>query len=381
MHRYKTQWVLSLALVVILCGFSGQQSDNEWELSVVERGEVHEGWYFGAGETVRIEGTVNGDVYAAASRIEITGTVNGDVLAAGGTVEISGTVTEDVRAAGGSVRISGTVEGNCTLAGGELDVTRDGLVKDNVLGFGGTIRISGKTEGELKVAGGELVVRGEVGRDLHFEGGKLQIRDGATVGGNATIYIGDADDADIADGAVAGTVTIKTRDDNGEPTILGAPSGTFWFNLVYGLSLMFMALVFALVMPVKTLEARAMLTQSFGMTVLWGFLGLIAVPVAVVVLFVLVIGIPLGLFVLVLYLWFLYLSQLSLPLLASSWIAKGESIRGWRLFWPIALGVVVLQLLMLIPYLGFLVWLLGAFLGMGVFLRLVSKVLTTTSKG
>ncbi|MBE0555739.1 MAG: polymer-forming cytoskeletal protein, partial [Proteobacteria bacterium] len=242
------------------------------------------------------------------------------------------------RAAGGSVRISGRVEGNCTLAGGELIVTKEGIVKDNVLAVGGTIRIAGKTEAELKVACEELEVTGEVGRDLDFAGGSVNIREGAVVGGNATIYIAELNQANIADGAVAGTVSIKIQDEDEAATVLGARAGTFWFTLLYGLSLILMALLLALVLPAKTLEARAMLTRSFGMTFLWGFLGLIAVPVAVALLCVLVIGIPLGLFVLAVYLWFLYLSQLSLPLLASSWIAKGETLRGWGLFWPIAAG-------------------------------------------
>lgn len=380
MNRFQRFWYYFVAMGFLLAGCGGDRADRSEEISILERSEVHEGWYFAAGQTVLIEGTVNGDVYAAGGEIEITGTVNGDVLVAGGTVNINGTVSEDVRAAGGTVRINGTVDGNCTMTGGLVVVGSQGLVKDNLLAMGGTIRISGRAEKQVKVFCEELTISGTVGQDLHFAGERIEVLEGSTIGGDATIDLSDKENAHIAEGAVRGKATIRLEEDRPAPAVVAAKGGSYLFGLLYALSLILMAVLTVYVLPKKTQEARTFVKEGFGMTFLWGFLGLIGVPLAVVLLMIVIVGIPLGLFVLVLYLWFLYLSQLSLPLLASTWITKDATARGWKLFWPIALGVIVLQLLMMIPYLGFLLWLVGAILGMGAILRLVASSLAMASK-
>jgi len=305
---------------------------------------------------------------------------DGDVLVAGGTVEISGTVTEDVRAAGGTIRINGTVDGNCTIAGGSLVVGSEGVVKDNLLAMGGTIRISGRAEKEVKVFCEELTISGTVGQDLHFAGERIEVLEGSTIGGDATIDLSERENAHIAEGAVRGNTTIRLEDERPASAVAAANGGSYLFRLLYALSLILMAALSVYVLPKKTQEATVLVREGFGMTFLWGFLGLLVVPLAIVLLMIVIVGIPLGLFVLALYLWFLYLSQLSLPLVASTWVTKDATVRGWKLFWPMGLGVVILQLVMLIPYLGFLVWLVGAILGTGALLRLVWSSLALASK-
>ena len=86
-----------------------------------------------------------------------------------------------------------------------------------------------------------------------------------------------------------------------------------------------------------------------------------------------VIGIPLALFVLFLYCWFLYLTQLSLPLVIGWWIRKGAALKGWELFWPLAVSVVVVQLLTLVPYVRGLLLLAGLILGFGMLLLIVKR--------
>jgi hypothetical protein len=375
MKRIISFSTLGAALVFCAGIFGGCQASEEHARSVLKAGEVHEGWYFAAGQTVLIEGTVNGDVYVAGGEVEIAGRVNGDVLVAGGSVEVSGIVSQDVRAGGGTVRVSGTVDGNCTLAGGNVVLASDAVVKQNVLALAGSVRISGRVAKELKVAGGELNVSGDVGEDLTFYGDKVQIMDGARVGGKATFTVEDSNNVSVAQGTVPAGVEIKTRALEAKAPAFEDKGAGYLFGALYTVSLILMALLVAYVFPRKMREAKVLVKGGFGMTFLWGFLGVLGLPVVVVILLVVVVGIPLGLFVLVLYLWFLYLSQLSLPLLASAWIVKDEAPPGWKLFWPVALSVIVLQLLMLIPYVGFLLWLVGAILGMGVFLRLTGEAI------
>jgi hypothetical protein len=69
---------------------------------------------------------------------------------------------------------------------------------------------------------------------------------------------------------------------------------------------------------------------------------------------------------LTLYGWMIYLSQLSLPLLVGRWIYGAAPASGWRQFWMIATGVVIVQLLVAIPYIGFLFVLANMLFGLGI---------------
>src|SRR3989344_7228032 len=54
------------------------------EIVTLAKDEVIDRDFFGAGQVVEINGTVNGDVYAAGGEVTVSGVVNGDVLVAGG---------------------------------------------------------------------------------------------------------------------------------------------------------------------------------------------------------------------------------------------------------------------------------------------------------
>jgi hypothetical protein len=89
------------------------------------------------------------------------------------------------------------------------------------------------------------------------------------------------------------------------------------------------------------------------------------IPVAAVVLCATVVGVPLGLFVLVIYLWLLYLSQLTLGVALADILVGVDGKAGWRLFFGVALGLLVVQFLTYIPYLKTLIALAGLVMGLG----------------
>ena len=94
---------LLFGLVAVSCNGWEHQQDRKTKRVSLGANEVHNGWYFGAGDEVVIEGTVNGDAYVAGGYVEIDGTINGDLLVAGGMVTINGKVTDHVRGAGGTI--------------------------------------------------------------------------------------------------------------------------------------------------------------------------------------------------------------------------------------------------------------------------------------
>ena len=73
---------LSLGLMAFACdGWQYRQERGHRRVLVAEN-EVHDGWFFGGGDQVVVEGTINGDAYVAGGTVEIDGTINGDLIAA-----------------------------------------------------------------------------------------------------------------------------------------------------------------------------------------------------------------------------------------------------------------------------------------------------------
>ncbi len=364
-------------LLLFVTGFSTQYKADR--RVVLPEGEVHEGWFFAAGGEVIIEGTVNGDVYAAGALVEVSGTINGDLLAAGGQVTVTGNVNEDIRVGGGTVRVEGNVGGSCTAAGGTVVLGKSARIQDNFLAAGGNVRLSGDVAREAMITAGEMSLSGSVGRNLKFSGEQLSLYEGANVGGDLQVSVADSEKVSIVPGTVKGTVTMDIR--RAEPSFAPSMGAVrVWGKTVYILMLLVTAFAAVLLFPRQVRTAGSLLSDSLGKTALWGIIGLVVIPVAAFILLITLIGIPLGIFLMALYLWFLFLSQLSLPVLFGELIGGDPKARGWKLFWPIGVGVVIVQLVTAVPYLGFLVVLAGVILGLGALQILVSGAMKATVK-
>ncbi|MEX0699791.1 MAG: polymer-forming cytoskeletal protein, partial [Acidimicrobiia bacterium] len=82
-----------------------------------------------AGNTVRVEGRIEGDLYAVAfNEIVVSGVVTGDIVAVGGRVEVSGSVEGSLRAAAGRIVISGSVGDDVLVASWSAEVTSAGSI-------------------------------------------------------------------------------------------------------------------------------------------------------------------------------------------------------------------------------------------------------------
>ncbi len=360
---------LLIILSFVGTGCSGEDHNAKTERTVIlSAGKVHEGWYFGAGDEVRIEGTVNGDAYVAGGNVDISGTINGDLLVAGGMVTVDGTVSDNIRAAGGTIRINGNVGKSVTAAGGNVLIAHGAKVQNYLLAAGGKVDIAGEIAKGVRVGAGQMLITGTVGEGLDFGGGQLTVAQGARIGGDVNVQVKNPEDVEIAEGSVRGTVSIH-QPIREEESFLSSVAG----RAIWMLCLLFTALVAALVLPRQVQRAGTLLLSSPGKTALWGVLGVIAVPIAAIIIMITLVGIPVGLFVLLLYVWFLYLSQLSLGVVLAQWMFRLGERKGWALTGVVLLGVLIVHLIAFVPYVRLVIELVSVVVGMGVLLRLVHE--------
>lgn len=358
-----------VALTGYSCGGGSEETPGEKRRVVLPAGEVHEGWYFAAGNQVIISGTVNGDAYVAGGMVQVDGEINGDLIVAGGSVTINGQISDDVRAAGGNVECNGSVGKNLTAAGGSVRTGRESRIGGGVLAAGGSIAVGGEVGRDVLLASGKVTVSGSIEGDATVTGEALSLLPGGRVGGNLKVITKSKDRVDIAPDAVGGTVDIVAKQSRDVPHILGFRKGEFWFRVAWVLSLIVTTLVWVLLFPKHLATFGSTVLARPGWCVLWGVAGIVAIPLLMIILTITVIGIPLAFLLLAVYLWVVYISQLSLGV-AFGLRALGGDGR-WRFFLASVAGVVLIHVLMLVPYLGVLLIIAGLILGLGSVLLLL----------
>ena len=159
---------------------------------------------YAAGNSIRVEGRIEGDLYAVAfNEIVVSGVVTGDVVAIASRIEVTGTIEGSLRVAGGQVLMNGAVGDDMLVAswstevGSEGIVGRDLLTWSNRLGMGGsvdrdvggnvsTLNIAGAVESRVVVTVGRMRVEpsARIGGDVIYQSRREAEIESADVGGN-----------------------------------------------------------------------------------------------------------------------------------------------------------------------------------------------------
>lgn len=359
---------------------------------------------FIAGQNVRIEGTVNGDVFAAGNRVEVTGIIDGNLFVGGQLVTLSGSVNGSVYA-GGSAVITGP----------------NAAISDNLYGFAFALQNeAGSFVGRSMYAFSyQAMLSGQVTRDLNFFGSALRM-DGA-VGRNLKAEISESSDYDpyqsgpwmmwvpanieimqpghdISRGSVGGETDIQVVEYQA-PTQTDVPvePQTLWGLAVAGwvidrvgefISLFLVGALLFLVWPAQMKRVEDQITghtlRSLGLGVLAAILFPFAFVLAVFV--VILLAILLGVVSLgqlvgpILTLGFLLIALATAAffvagflgakaifghLVGSRLLGASTEDKGWGLLLILLVGLLLYEIVALIPILGWLVGLVVVLLGWG----------------
>ena len=402
----------------------------------VAAGEVVEGNLYIFGDTVRIEGEVEGDVISAGRRVEVadSGRIGGDLMAAGQEIIVQGQVTGDVRSAGYVIEAR---EG--TAIGGELVAAGFSIALRENAGIGGDAMVAGaqgifegRLEGDLYFAGAALDIQGTVAGDVSAEVGDpadgdleaqtfwtrfvpdapevpelspmgLTLGDAATVGGD--LSYSSTSEAKIPDGRVGGEVAfdLDQRPVAAAETDRGASESSSpvadWLQgaLRRYLSLLIVGAVLIWLMPRALEFGRASLQENALPDAGLGLLAMIVAAAGLVVLFA-------GTLLALIFLGAITLGDLVGPVLAGSGLSFvlltfGLSLLGWvgrvvvalwlgrmlldrmsraessSVWTTLLVGIVPLAILHGVPVAGSLVTFLATILGLGAMLRYLWRIL------
>lgn len=315
--------------------------------------------------TANIDGDVQGDVIIVGNSLTINGKVSGDVIAAADKITINGPVAGNVRVAGGEVVINNTVGKNVNIFAGKATLSKQALVSWSLSFFAGDIEINSPVGGNIYGFGGKVVINNTVGTDVTLtldELGEVTLMPEAVISGNFS-YRGEKN-AVIQTGAVINGDTVHKLVSTDIFKARKFLSQAWIYSKIIGLfALLLVGTIIISLFRKKTEAIAQTFEQNPAPKFLWGFLLLIATPLAAFILTLTIIGIPLALMLMAGYIFLLYISKIFIGLIIGQKILRIK--KKVPLIWTMMLGVFLFFILINIPYVGWIFSLIGTiwFLG------------------
>lgn len=320
------------------------------------------GLYFKNAGTITIDGNINGETYLIGGQIIVNGNVNGDLLATGGTVAINGNVSDNVRIAGGTVSISGNVGKNVLVLAGQTEIEKAARINGNLTIASGNAQVLGTIAGQTQIAAGNLFFNGKSAGNATLWASNLKIEKQANFAQDLT-YTTEKAIETIKQNVSGRADFIKTEVvppmiSLNNKSIQTLKPFAFWasfFNyLIFGFLLTF-------IFPKQFGNVSRFLKEKPLASIIAGFIYYAICPIIVLILIVTLIGIPLAIIFAILTVILVFISRIVIGLYVGSQILKDEENK----FLPLLLGLSLIQLLTLIPFLGFFVKILVVLLGTG----------------
>ena len=353
--------LLIVLLTMSLPSFALERRHGEFV--TVAANETVDDTLLAAGNNVRMEGVVNGDLLVFARTLEVRGTVKGDVVSFAKRTVVSGTVEGRIYNFSQSLDLDGQLGHSIYGWVQSLRVDSRGHVGDSILVGAGDVTLEGEVKRSATFFAGNAEVSGSVGRDLTMAGGSLTLPSTARVGGNLTARVRHLKNVEIADGAtIAGKRDIQVRVRKSQFT-----RPRFYFYQAIWLAAAMLVGWLGLVLVPGFFEACTQAVgsgwRSFGL----GFGTLVVVPVTIIVAAITLVGIPVSFMLLAMYLTAIYLAKiwvgafLGRALLKPAKVTKRDSLLG------LLVGLLILGIVGFVPYLGGLIRLVVLCLGLGAF--------------
>lgn len=279
---------------------------------------------------------IKGPIFKVADTINLTGNIDGDVFLLGGDVTVDATISGDLLILAGQAHIKGEIKDDLRIVAGQIDL--DAITQGN------STLIAGQTR---------LASNAKLNQDLY-----LKTLEDPIIDNKATI---------------SGTLIknkISTPDFfKNTPKITKVSAFKRLTTLVIVQKLVALSLEFLIgaliivLLPKITKKLSELSQREPTQTIGWGFLTLITVPVLSLLLFISLIGIPVAVLVLMLFSFSIYSARLLASLSLGGNLIKDTKFQ--KPFHGLALGLVILNLLKLIPILGWFVYFVFILNGLG----------------
>jgi len=372
----KRYLILGLSLVLLFSALSVSAAEfvfpekNGGSVTINEELEN----VYTAGNIVSINSNIKKGLYAAGNTINLNANVEGPFNVGGGTITVRGDVDGTMHAGGGSIFIESAIGGDLFIGAGNVILTERSSVGGDLIAGAGQITIDGSIGGNILLGGGEVFLNGRVAGNVNIKAvDKLELGDDAEIAGN--LEYTSKEKADIDESKVLGEVIFRQKKAEAKAGLFKSPKAIFGFlTLFFFLKLLgaiAVGLVFVYLLRRFTEEVVKQSLQKFWPSLGIGFGSLVLVPIACIILSISIIGLWLAVIAGALYLLLLILSSVFASIILGTWLIKvlakrQEYIIDWK---AVVVGVIIIKLLILIPFIGWLPKFIFLLIGLGAFVQ------------
>src|SRR3989344_2005948 len=294
-----------LILIFPLSIFAQTNDPTRGKTVILSKDQIIDHDYFAAGDTVTIDGTVNGDAYVAGGQVNINGVIKGGV------------------------------QRNITLLGGNITIDNDAAVAGNAVVVGvGTMEISP-----------DAVIHGNLD---YWSSDEAAISASANVRGKTTFH---QTQAQMHTNRIA---------ENAARFASGLRIVSFISTLIVGALLVWL-------FPVYSQKASGMVREKFWTSFLVGLVALIVTPIIAISLFATVVGIPIASILLFGYGVLLYISKVFVVLAIGVFVSEKAAWK-LSPVWAFVAGLLLYYIIGFIPIVGGLTKFAVTLVGVGVIL-------------
>jgi cytoskeletal protein CcmA (bactofilin family) len=324
----------------------------------VAKDENIKGDVYLSGHHVKVEGTVDGDVYVFSQNADIEGHVTGDVIGFAQVVRISGQVDGNVRSFTNTTLISGSVAKNVLSFSEAITLDSSGKIGGSVTTFVNSLTLDGHVGRDLLVMCKSTNVSGTVNGSIDAKGDTLRFGSGAHVEG--TVKFKGNQPPDVSSKATLASIPEFSKL---EHQTQYSESKFYVWRVIWTAAVILFGLALFLLVPSfarESVDSAEHYGASFGL----GALVMFGIPIAAIFACITVVGLILGISTFIVWLAALFSAQLIVGTIVGQWM-MGRTRETWQFIGRMVIGVILLRVVGMIPFLGFWVRLAVVFWGMG----------------
>lgn len=313
-----------------------------------------------------IDGDVDGDLIALSGEVEVNGHVKGDILAFTGELRLNGTVDGNVRVFARQTMLDGPVGKNVMAFANSFEVGEKSSVGGSATLFSLDAQLSGPVKGDLLALVTRLEIDGPVGGNVKVRGNNLTIGPTGQIAGRAQFE--GPEQPNVAAGAKLASpleITItKNRTDYSTWRF-------YWHETLRWGAAFLLGMVLFLVAPGVFLDASNQ-AKNAGLAMGIGLLFFAGGFVAAIIACATIVGLGVGIVLLLIWAVAIYTSQVYV----GEWLGEkllGTGIGIGPILARLALGLAILRVIRLIPFVGFIsIWVV-IFWGLGAHVLSIHK--------
>ena len=324
-----------------------------------------------AGDDATSEGTYASSKFVFGNNVNVNSEVDGITIAAGNMLNTKG-ASEFGGYAGNTLSINTKVDKDLFAAGNSINVGSDAVIGRDAYIVGNSVKINSNIGGTLRVSAVSLDLSGiTIEGNLYAEAGTITMDKDTFVKGNFE-YNDDA----VLDGVDAATINGERKASKSdaleiEPITFGDRVYSFGISAIAAFLVM---VVLFKVLPnsKKRLDDTKIDASSILSSLLNGLVVLIVLPIVACIALITGIFTPLALIALALYATCVYLASIVTSYFVGREVLK-RVFKQDNVYIELCVGILLVRLLSLIPYVGELIALFALLYGLGTLYKLLTK--------